>query len=630
MTDPSSDTRHASPAPPRHRLPAALAELCVAAVSVVLGYVLLELPWNDGLLTMEPRYAALNLAVLGLLFAVVYLAGQRTRIAAAVFVGACLLAGIANAYVVMFKGQPIVPADLFALSTAASVSSGYSFWPTARMLGAAGLFALYCIALWKAPLPPRRRGSKAERRARIGCNLAAAVLVALAAAGMYHSVDIGTRYDVTVDVWDVRGSYEAQGTALSFAQRTQELAPAAPEGYAPETADQLRREGAAWSKEHATAPSAVDDASGAPIRPHILAIMNETFSDLSRYPGLQDSALATPLVTSHVDGQAIGGDVVVSALGGGTCNSEFEFLTGASLGNLGGGAYPYVLYDLSEADNLVRSLDALGYGTHAIHPAEATNWSRSRVYHQLGFDTFDDIESFKADPAYEDGLFRQLVSDRTTYELALQLLDQGDEPQFVFDVTIQNHGGYETELVSEDQRVHVDTAPIDNAELDEFASCMAASEDDLSFLLGELEQRSYPVVVCFFGDHQPGFANDLFEAAYGTSVEGVPLEMVQERFTTPYLIWGNSAARQLGLADPAKVPGGTTSLNYLGALMMEASGLPLDEHLGFLSALRQVLPAINMNGYLAPDGQWRWFDQDGGIADALRAYEMVQHRNLFG
>lgn len=113
-------------------------------------------------------------------------------------------------------------------------------------------------------------------------------------------------------------------------------------------------------------------------------------------------------------------------------------------------------------------------------------------------------------------------------------------------------------------------------------------------------------------------------------MEGVPLEMVQERFTTPYLIWGNSAARQLGLADPAKVPGGTTSLNYLGALMMEASGLPLDEHLGFLSALRQELPAINMNGYLAPDGQWRWFDQDGGIADALRAYEMVQHRNLFG
>ena len=84
------------------------------------------------------------------------------------------------------------------------------------------------------------------------------------------------------------------------------------------------------------------------------------------------------------------------------------------------------------------------------------------------------------------------------------------------------------------------------------------------------------------------------------------------------------------MADPATVAGGTTSLNYLGATLLEACGLPMGEHFGFLQALRQQVPAINMNGYLAPDGQWYWFDQDGGVADALQAYAIVQYGSLFG
>ena len=43
--------------------------------------------------------------------------------------------------------------------------------------------------------------------------------------------------------------------------------------------------------------------------------------------------------------------------------------------------------------------------------------------------------------------FRDLVTDRATYERVLEKIDEGDGPQFVFDVTIQNHGGYDTGLV---------------------------------------------------------------------------------------------------------------------------------------------------------------------------------------
>ena len=113
--------------------------------------------------------------------------------------------------------------------------------------------------------------------------------------------------------------------------------------------------------------------------PNVIAIMNETFSDLSEYPGLEGSNAAPTFFHEVADDSLAAGDVYVSAMGGGTCNSEFEFLTGASMGNMGGGVYPYVLYDLEGVDNLASYFRGLGYGTHAIHPAEAANWRRDRI-----------------------------------------------------------------------------------------------------------------------------------------------------------------------------------------------------------------------------------------------------------
>ena len=42
-----------------------------------------------------------------------------------------------------------------------------------------------------------------------------------------------------MDVWDVRGSYATQGTALCFLSRAQELTPKPPEGYSAEAVDAI-------------------------------------------------------------------------------------------------------------------------------------------------------------------------------------------------------------------------------------------------------------------------------------------------------------------------------------------------------------------------------------------------------
>ncbi|RDB62219.1 sulfatase [Gordonibacter sp. 28C] len=585
------------------------------ALAVPAGFYLLERPWNDGLFAMDPYYAAANLCVLALLFAVVYFAGQRSRASVAAFLAICLAVGVANHFVIAFKGQPIVPADVFALSTAASVGSGYTFALDARLLQSFAAFAACCAVLAflpKVPATPRRAAA----------NAACALAVAGCFGWWMGSYDIEEAYACPVDVWGVKESYAERGSTLCFLKRVQDLSPAEPDGYAAATADELLAQ---------YADAALEDRADRTQAPTVVAVMNETFSDLSRYPGLADTD-ARPAYYHDIAANALeAGNAYVSALGGGTCNSEFEFLTGSSMGHLGGGVYPYVLYDLDGSESLVSYFSSLGYATHAIHPAESANWRRDRVYEQLGFDDFADGQAFA-----DAETLRGLVTDRATYDHVLDLLAADEDPQFVFDVTIQNHGGYDVGGIAEEDAVSVPLSDGSaSSELDEYASCIQQADRDLAYLVERLDALERPVVLCFFGDHQPGFSDWLFEATYGAEADELGLSAVQERYTVPYLIWANEAARESGVRAPASegdAMGAPSSLNYLGAKVVEAAGLPTTSYQRFLLAASESVPAVNLNGYLASDGVWRWFGEDGGddaAADTLRSYAIVQYDNLF-
>lgn len=619
--------------------PAAAVRLGFFLASVLIGFCFLELPWNDDALAIPWHYLLPNLLVLALGCGIIFLIGQRTRASLAVFAGLCLFAGVANFFLIEFKGQPIVPADLFALGTAASVAGGYSLFLTPRLVACLVAFAAFCVAL--RFLCPKRTITRWD----VLVNCTGVILLVAAGAMQYGETTIKDRYDVKVDVWDVRGSYGTQGTALCFLSRAQELTPKPPEGYSPEAVDTLLAPFSPHPDDALASPDASvrqnDPGAGgdAPAKetpachgPNVIAIMNETFSDLSTYPGLEDTAAAPPFFHELAAESLVAGDVYVSAMGGGTCNSEFEFLTGASMGNMGGGVYPYVLYDLEGVDNLASYFRNLGYGTHAIHPAEGSNWRRDRIYEQLGFDEFDDITTME-----DADMFRDMVTDRATYERALEKIDEEEGPQFVFDVTIQNHGGYETGLVPASDRVHVESEAVDSPEVDEFVSSIHRSDEDLRWLVDELNARNEPTVIVFFGDHQPGFADWLFGRTYGHAVEGSSLAEVQQRYRTPYLIWANEAAQtQYGTKLKKIENAEVTSLNYLRTLLVEALSLPETPQESYRAALRQVLPAVNLNGYRDAEGEWHWFgeavetDAQEKAADALEDYRIVQYDQLFG
>lgn len=599
---------------------------------VFLAFYLFEKPYNAALFDIGTYYAFVNLCVIAALFAIVYFAGQQTKTAAIAFLSLCFIAGIANYFVIAFKGQPVLPADLFALSTAAAVGGGYTYAVNDNV--AVAFCALACGIALVMYLPKTKFAVK-----RGVANTAVAALCVASFGFWFSHFDIEKAYGIQVDGWAASDSYSQQGSVLCFLKRMQDLQPAEPAGYSPEAAADI------------LAPYANDTDGFADLsdeeKPIVIAVMNETFSDLSTYPNLAD-IYEGPAFFNSIQDAYLKGTAYVSALGAGTCNSEFEFLTGTTMANLGEGVYPYMLYDLDGTENLATYFKALGYETTAIHPADATNWRRDTVYEQLGFDTFLDVTDFEG----ADTL-RGFTTDRETYDAILQIIADADEPQFIFDVTLQNHGGYDTGLIPDGMGVSIPLESSRTAELEEFASCIEQSDLDLQYLIESLSAIDRPIVLCLFGDHQPGFSDWLSSLAFDKELADFSIEEVQARYEVPYLIWTNYETDRVSALDGSFVaetqeselealerplyPDATAmSLNYLGAHMLAAAELPLDPYHRLLLDTQKDLPVVNVNGYLDAGGSWHWLNEryDGSetdeTAEALARLEIVQHSLLFG
>lgn len=603
--------------PLRERFSAQLAAArpLIALACIPVGFWLMEFPYNTALPQMESQWVNLGTLALGALFAAVYFLGQRTKGAMMAFLAACFACGAANHFVALFKGQPILPSDVLAIQTAAAVSGGYEYAVDNTLAYAiAALLAMFAAIV----VAPPAKHTRAMSIASTSFGMAALV----ACCAWFSSINIEDDLGVRVDVWSSLDSYQQQGSLLCFAQRAQKLAPNEPTGYSEQRAAELRSQKAEAETfdELVGEPRVVRaaEATDPDVRPTIVAIMNETYSDLTLYPQIA-AAYEGPAPFQGYAGTIATGNAYVSAMGGGTCNSEFEFLTGSSMGLLGAGVYPYMLYNLEVTDNIASYLRSIGYATSAIHPADAQNWRRDRVYDQLGFDAFYDITAFEGAEQ-----FRDMVADSATYDRILQIMDESEGPQFIFDVIIANHGGYETGTIDQADMLRDDLGEESSAEIDEYVSAIARADADLAAFLDKLSQRDEPIVVVLFGDHQPGFVETL--PSFSLGEEQPTIEDAQLRYTTPYMLWTNSDQ----LASHA-ARGGDTSLNYLAATTLKAAGLPLDEYFAFLFATRQTLPAINLNGYMDANRIWHWNgDEDAPEYDAIADLAIVQHENLFG
>lgn len=316
--------------------------------------------------------------------------------------------------------------------------------------------------------------------------------------------------------------------------------------------------------------------------PDIVVIMNESFADLRCY-----GAQIAPEIYRDWDeilARSAHGTAYSSVFGGNTPNAEYEFLTGDSLLFYTGTPIPYETAIRQDVPALPGLLAQLGSGTVAMHPNEGIVWSREQVYPKLGFGRL----VFLAD--YENTeMLRRYVSDQANYSQVLRVLEEADGSQFLFNVTIQNHGSYEEE----------DFADL-NALLDSRTSCsqtrqyltlVKESGKALKEFLQQLEQRPRKTYVVFFGDHQP-WVDEAFYSQYESGQDA------QEhlRYQVPYFIWCNQSQEEQQLP--------LCGLNDLQLYLAEQAGLPLTGYQKLLAQVAQRYPVVCAQGVMAADGSW--------------------------
>ena len=516
--------------------------------------------------------------------------------------------GIANYFVVESRGQPILPWDIQGVGTAMTVFRGYAYRPTPVMTLAAMGFLLAVVVSVKLTTgeKPSKRFRVTERGVALG--MASALFI------MLFPMNIMAGMGISVWAWNQKSSSEMTGITAGFFANCQFLMVDKPAGYSSAQVKEVSEEVSQLED-----PEPVGDPQELPT---IIAIMNESFTDLGAVGegNVTFSQDNLPFLHSlQESGDVVWGTAYSSVYGGNTCNSEYEFLTGNTTAFLPVGSKPYQQYLDEKQTSLVSLLgDTYGYECVAVHPGDHSAWQRDEAYPALGFDEFIDVDRFDVHRRLEHGL----TSDRSSYDQVIYEYEHRDKekPLFLFNVTIQNHGGYDDEDYP--TTVQVEQAPGEYPQTEQYLSLTKKSDQALEYLIDYFSQQEEPVVVLFFGDHWPNLEPEFLTMLLGQDSENLSFENIMREYQVPFFIWANYDLEGEEIE--------AVSLNYLSGLLLRAAGLEGTDYTNYLEDLRQTLPVITAVGMLDQEGNWYKNGDATPYDDLLNEYNILEYNNAFG
>lgn len=587
----------------------------LAVISIAaLSFLSLELPLaQNGGIKVLPKFSFIEILIIFLVLSVILFIFQKHGASLIVGTTSIALIGVASAFVASFRNSAILPGDLLVLGTAAAVAGNYSYSFTTPMLNSLACWLL-TIPLAILIHPELAKGEM--RRGHLGANAICACSCTAVLAIAISQPAIWAKLDINLSYWDTLGSYRTYGFIPSFITAWHDLSIEQPEGYSDKDALALETNYASTydntrgaSRQRALA---CEQFSG--LRPSIVYVVNESFADLSTLADV-DWGYTGPERYNSISDALVRGDLVTSTAMGGTSNSEFELLTGVSLGFVGEGKFPFTSYDLSESPSVVRQLKDLGYETTAMHPNLSTNYNRENAYPELGFDIFLSDEDFVGADTYHSG-----VSDEETYDKVLQILEEGEAPQFIYDLTMQNHSGYNLNNIGNIAQYSVEGLTSEqNAELSEYLACIEESDRALLDFINDLRGIDRPVVLVFVGDHQPVCAKPLNNTL--NSTDGSFFEHDIRHYETTYTVWANYDISGLAQDSPQK----TSSFSYITAQTLELIGAPLTDFQKAQLLTSEELPAISLVAIRDTEDSWHPLEQANSISNRYADLEVIAY-----
>lgn len=606
---------------------------CIFYFSVLpfLAFFMEELLWNESFFAISGKSLLINYLVEYLFLLSLFLLIRSFHPTFVLFLCLNWIYGMANHYVLEFKGCPPLFSDLLASQTAITVMGNYSYALDDAVVIGTFLFLYTWIFLLYFPLSqknvaPKNASEENDTSFFAQHKLFVRILGILCAffwIPCLFFLDISYFSGITINGWSPVYSFTQNGAPITLLISIQNVIPSKPAHYSRESALAAISQ-AVSEAEDATSDgmiskevAASEDASKN-VPPSVIVIMNESFADLSVLGDfVSDDYLAS---FYDIDDYLLRGMVYPSVCGGGTCNSEFEFLTGSSLANVKPGIYPYLNYDLSNASNLVQVFNNLGYQTVAFHPYQAENWNRTNVYNSFGFQKFLSQEDM-----VDKEILSWTISDHSDFEKIKEIYENRTAPLFLFNVTMQNHGGYNVPIRSDVELVSIEKQYSGYSDVINYLTLIRESADAFKELLNYFAVQPDPVIICMFGDHQPILDEDFLSSITQTvSDEEHSILDAKQKYITPYIIWSNYDV--YSTPDTENTKQTDMSLNYLGANLLGLLGISTP-YSQYLLSLQQQIPIVNSVGYQDSLGEWFSLEIEN---PALTEYQSVQYYELFG
>lgn len=583
----------------------------LAGIAVLLSLVIQYQNWTpvQQYIVHQPQLLLSCLVLVFLCITMLFLLSGRLWIAFMAVSVFCTVLPIISNIKLRSRGVPLLPWDLDMASTALSVAGEYDLSVTLIdvLCCAAAVGLTICLFFLR----------KKERKIRPAGRISS-VLFLIMVLFFIQSNFIGTEIEennTEYRVYQVDSYYLKRGFIPAFFEYFSYLdfnVSDKPEGYSREKMENIVKEIGTES------PSEEESRT-----PTIIAVMDESFWDVERLDTVDFSEEVLPNLNS-LKSESCYGTLFTHALNGGTITTEFEFLTGFS-----GEFFPedYMVYGsclYKDFASAVSVLESQGYRTTAIHPYKAGNYNRENAYENFGFDRRIFNKDFK-----NPGRVRGYISDESAFDRVIEEYEKNRKrhrPQFIFTVTMQNHGGYWEEKTNQESAVSFKTdqyGEVARACMSDYFSGLHASDQALGELVEYFRHVDENVIIVYFGDHMSD-AGPKDDRMFGkTSWNESSIKFDYETHTVPFIVWNNY--------EQDHEDWGTMGAGELLPSVLDAYDIGSNDFWKYLVSLRDFYSASDRMLVVNKDGSYaEKSDMTKKQIRAREVYELLQYDYIWG
>lgn len=579
--------------------------------SPTVGFGFVSKMWTDGNFVF-----VLNVILVALLYLMLLMLFNRFWTASIVILAVGIIVAAIEHFKVEIRYEAILPADLGFLGS--NTGNMLTFIPAGAhvtILVALGAFAVLLALILVLRHFDGRKG-RMIRTDNLSLNLTSRLILLLLPILVFalYCIHVSTTDSLankfsralgdTPSMWDSVYDAQRNGPLVAFTRQLNPKIMDKPSNYSEET---MKKVAARYQKEaetiNASRTNNLTDST-------VVYVLSESFSDPSRVPGLKTNKDSMPNIRKIKAGTT-SGLMLSSGYGGGTANLEYMGLSGLSMANFESSlSSPYQqLVPSQHWTPTINQLWGAPVNSLGYHPYESSMYSRATNYKKFGFSHFYTLTGPDV-IKYQDKIDESpYVSDKSSYDSALEGIKSGKTNKFIQIITMQNHMPYHEWYENNDYTAESTTGtPLGDDEqqsIETYQKGVEITDQATQEFLNELDALDKPVTVVFYGDHLPG----IYSSASEDDNNSLALHL------TDYFIWSNKTSSSQGnkASDAAY-----SSPNFFVAQAADHMNAKVSPYLAFLTEMHSKIaamepPVVNkIQGWdRIPEGQNIYLDQNG-------------------